>query len=108
MMPQSRKNYIEQRLNQEINPIYLSVEDESKNHHVPPGAETHFKVIAVSHCFVNLSLIKRHQLLNELFRKELKQGLHALSMYLYTPEEWEQEAKRLLKSPNCLGGYDNK
>ena len=56
-----RKDRIEQILNQELQPTYLSVEDESANHHVPEGAETHFKVIAVSPRFSDLTRIARHR-----------------------------------------------
>jgi len=36
----SRKDRIEQQLTTELSPLYLSVEDESGNHHVPEGAQT--------------------------------------------------------------------
>lgn len=38
----SRKNRIEELLHQELTPVYLNVEDESGNHHVPEGAQTQF------------------------------------------------------------------
>lgn len=103
----SRKDRIEHLLNHEISPVYLNVEDESANHHVPQGAETHFKVTAVSSRFINLSRIARHRLLNHLLSPEFALGLHALSMHLYTPDEWEKN-KTVLKSPSCRDGYKNK
>ena len=103
----SRKERIQNLLNQKITPIYLNVEDESKKHHVPKGAETHFKIIAVCLCFVNLPLIARHRVLNELLCEEFDLGLHALSMHLYTPDEWANN-KLIMKSPGCLDGYKNK
>jgi BolA protein len=103
----SRKARIEFLLNQEITPIYLHVEDESKKHQVPKDAETHFKLIVVSSCFINLPLIARHKLVHELLKKEFELGLHALSMHLYTPDEWEKD-KLILNSPGCLHGYKNK
>jgi BolA protein len=102
----SRKERIEHLLNQELAPVYLNVEDESANHHVPQGAETHFKVIAVSSRFTDVSRIERHRLLNHLLSKEFDQGLHALSMHLYTPAEWEKN-QAVLKSPACRDGYKN-
>lgn len=91
----SRKIRIEELLNQELSPIYLSVDDESSNHHVPQGAETHFKVTAVSSKFIDLSRIARHRLVNRLLANEFELGMHALSMHLYTPDEWEK-TKRFL------------
>lgn len=103
----SRKDRIELLLNQELNPIHLNVEDESANHHVPQGAQTHFKVTAVSARFTGLTLIARHRLLNQLLSQEFELGLHALSMHLYTAEEWEKNNNTVLKSPSCRDGYKN-
>lgn len=102
----SRKERMTQLLTQELTPIYLNVEDESANHHVPQGAETHFKVTAVAAKFIGLSRIARHRLLNHLLSQEFELGLHALSMHLYAPEEWEKN-KAVLQSPSCRDGYKN-
>lgn len=102
----SRKERMAQLLNQELTPVYLNVEDESANHHVPQGAETHFKITAVSSRFIDVSRIARHRLLNHLLNPEFELGLHALSMHLYTPEEWEKN-KTVLQSPSCRDGYKN-
>ncbi len=101
----SRKNRIEELVNKELVPIYLNVEDESGNHHVPEGAQTHFKLTVVSTCFIDLSRLARHRLLNHLLNKEFELGLHALSMHLYTPEEWEKRGNSVLQSPSCRGGF---
>ncbi|MBI2786395.1 MAG: BolA family transcriptional regulator [Legionella longbeachae] len=102
-----RKNRIEGLLNQKLMPVYLSVEDESANHHVPQGAQTHFKVTVVSSQFIDTSQISRHRLLNNLLSKEFELGLHALSMHLFTPEEWEKKNKTVMKSPACRDGFNN-
>ncbi|MFI4919413.1 MAG: BolA family protein [Legionellales bacterium] len=104
----SRKEHIEKQLLQELTPVFLSVEDESQNHHVPVGAETHFKVTAVSPLFINLTRVARHRLVNQLLLKEFEQGLHALSLHLFTVEEWETRGKPVLASPTCKDGYKNK
>ncbi|MDP3267877.1 MAG: BolA/IbaG family iron-sulfur metabolism protein [Legionella sp.] len=104
-----RKDRIEKQLNQELSPHYLSVEDESKNHHVPEGAQTHFKIVAVSTRFNNMTRINRHRMINSLLAEEFHNGLHALSMHLYTESEWEiKEDASVLKSPACRDGYKNK
>ena len=43
----------------------LEVLNESHMHNVPPGSESHFKVIIISDDFVGQSLVKRHQKINE-------------------------------------------
>ena len=101
----SRKNRIEQLLTQELTPVFLNVEDESANHHVPEGAQTHFKVTAVSSVFIDLTRVARHRLINKLLNGEFDLGLHALSMHLLTPEEWEKKEKPVLKSPPCKDGF---
>ncbi len=103
----SRQDRIKQQLTEALNPIDLNVEDESSNHHVPEGAETHFKVTVVSLQFTKLTRIERHRLLNKLLAQEFALGLHALSLHLYTPEEWEKNNKTVLKSPACRDGFNN-
>lgn len=103
----SRKERIQEQLSQKLCPVFLSVEDESKNHHVPEGAETHFKVIVATPQFAPLTRIARHRLINQLLSAEFDSGLHALSMYLYTPEEWDLQDKSILNSPSCKDGYKN-
>lgn len=104
----SRKERIEQQLLSEFNPLFLLVEDESKNHHVPENAQTHFKIIMATPQFTDLSRIHRHRLINKLLKEELDTGMHALSMYLYSPTEWETQDKSHLNSPSCRDGYKNK
>ncbi|HHF7366338.1 TPA: BolA family protein [Legionella bozemanae] len=102
----SRKNRIEKLVSQELVPVYLNVEDESANHHVPEGAQTHFKITVVSSRFIDLSRIARHRLLNQLLKEEFELGLHALSMHLFTPDEWNDRNKTVLQSPVCKGGFN--
>ncbi|HHF7393319.1 TPA: BolA family protein [Legionella anisa] len=102
----SRKTRIEELINQELDSAFLNVEDESSNHHVPEGAQTHFKITLVSSRFIGLSRIARHRLLNQLLKEEFELGLHALSMHLFTPDEWENRSKTVLQSPVCKGGFN--
>ena len=102
-----RKERIENELSKAFSPTALIVEDESVHHHVPQDAQTHFKVTMAAKGFTGLSLIKRHQLLNKLLRNEFDTGMHALSMHLYSPEEWEMKKDDAPKSPPCKDGYKN-
>lgn len=104
----TRKLRIEEKLISALSPLFLSVEDESMNHHVPQGAETHFKIIVVSNHFNDLTRINRHKFVNQLLKEEFTLGLHALSMHLYTSDEWMTQQQSVLKSPACRDGYKNK
>jgi BolA protein len=99
----SRYQRIYDALSAQLKPAVLSVENESSQHHVPEGSETHFKIIVVSSTFQKQTRVARHKNIHTLLADELKQGLHALSLYLYTPEEWAQR-KTTPASPSCRGG----
>jgi len=60
-------------------------------------------VTVVSPKFEGLMLIKRHRLVNEALREELKQ-VHALALHTLTPEEWFEKAGKVADSPPCEGG----
>lgn len=78
---------------------YLLIEDESHHHGSGSGVETHFKIILVSGVFEPLTRIERHRLMHDVLADELIHGLHALSLSLYTPKEWETAI--LSQSPLC-------
>lgn len=93
---------IQQKLQAALLPEYIEVLNESHNHHVPPNSETHFKVVLVSQAFNGLRLLARHRKVNETLAHELANGVHALSMHTYTPEEWLALAE-VPQSPKCRG-----
>ena len=87
-----------------LNPSHLEVINESSNHNVPAGSETHFKVVMVSEQFEGLRLIQRHRLVNDLLHEALAGPIHALSLHLYTVEDWEKRFGSVPQSPPCRGG----
>lgn len=99
------QSLIQEKLTQAFNPRELGVENESHNHSVPVGSETHFKVLIVSDSFKGQSRVERQQAIYKVLSEELKSGVHALSQRAYTTEEWEKEKRKLnFVSPECLGG----
>lgn len=72
-------------------PQMLSVTDDSGKHagHVGarPGGETHFSVAVVSDRFAGMSRVERYRLVHALLDAELRDGVHALSLALKTPQE---------------------
>lgn len=83
--------------------LYIHIENESKNHSAPPGAESHLKVLVVSPAFEGLKLIERHRLVYHLVGDELKANIHAFSIQAKTPQQYEIDPT-VSKSPACLGG----
>ena len=64
-------------------------------------AETHFKVILVSDEFDGIQLVQRHRKINELLKYELENGVHALSLHLFTQKEWKEKEEYVKDSPPC-------
>ena len=80
---------------------HFEVLDESSGHNVPIGSETHFKLVAVGDVFVQKSRIQRHRMINVMLQDEFEAGMHACSMHLFTPEEWEASSD-VPDSPECV------
>lgn len=96
---------IETKLRQAFSPEVLTVINESSSHSVPPGSETHFRVELVTSLFDSLSRIARNRKVYEVLAQELNEGVHALSLKLYTPREWQSQGEKALgESPACHGG----
>ncbi len=79
---------------------HCEVLDESSGHNVPIGSETHFKLVAVGDVFNQKSRIQRHRMINAMLQDEFERGMHACSMHLFTPEEWESSSN-VPDSPDC-------
>lgn len=97
------ENRIVVKLSESFNPAHLSVLNESYMHSVPPGSETHFKVILAADEFVGKRQVQRHQAVYACLADELKNGVHALALHTFSPEEW-QANNSVPESPTCLGG----
>lgn len=97
------RDKIEQKLQQQLNPTYISVVDESHGHSVGKDAQTHFKVVMVSAEFDEIRAVKRHQRVYALLHEELAGSVHALALHLYSVKEWSEQAS-VPDSPACLGG----
>ncbi|GGP62603.1 MULTISPECIES: BolA family protein [Shewanella] len=98
----SVEQIITDKLSQAFTPLHLEVINESNRHHVPPNSETHFKVVVVSDKFSEQRLLARHRLVNQALADELANGVHALSINVYTEAEW-QALDEVPKTPNCKG-----
>jgi len=84
-----------------LNPLFMELINESHNHAVPENSETHFKLFMVSEIFIGLSRIQRQRKIYEILSEELKNGVHALTLRLLTPEEFKNTNTNDFKSPDC-------
>ena len=76
-----------------LKPLELVVEDESHKHAGHAGmngsdaVESHFNVRIIADCFEGLGLVQRHKMIYTLLDAEMKESIHALSIYSKTPVE---------------------
>ncbi|MBL4685859.1 MAG: BolA family transcriptional regulator [Nannocystaceae bacterium] len=94
---------IHDKLVDALTPIALQVLDESHGHS-GNRKESHFKVVVVTAAFEGVSLVKRHRHVNTLLAQELAGGVHALSIFAYTAQQWEKRGGEVPASPPCRGG----
>ena len=92
------------KLAEALTPSHLEVVNESHMHSVPPGSESHFKVVIVSDGFEGLPLVRRHMQINQILAAELQGPIHALSMETLTVQEWRDRGETTFESPDCHGG----
>lgn len=92
---------IEAKLAAGLNPQHLEVVNESHQHNVPPGSESHFKVVLVSEAFEGKSLVSQHRMVYSLLSDELKGRVHALALHTFSPSTWTSVSPQ---SPECRGG----
>ncbi len=86
-----------------LNPDFCELVNESHNHSVPENSETHFKLLLVSSIFEGLNRVARQRKVYDMLSEELKNGVHALTMRLLTPNEYSKEQPDFV-SPHCHGG----
>ena len=100
----SVESAIREKLLAVFDPVHLEVENESRMHNVPPGSESHFKLVIASRHFEGERLLARHRLVNRTLADELAGPVHALAIHALTPEEWFEAAGASPDSPLCRGG----
>ncbi|MDX9686801.1 BolA family protein [Halopseudomonas formosensis] len=91
-----------ERALQSLAPVHMELLNESHMHAVPPGSESHFKLVIVSQEFEGLNAVKRHQAVYRTLG-DLMQQIHALALHTYSPAEW-QARSAAPESPACMGG----
>lgn len=99
---------VEQRIREKLTgalaPVHLEVVNESGQHNVPAGSETHFKVVVVSGAFAGKPRVAQHRMVFGAVDEELRAGVHALAVHTYTEDAWARTGATGTESPKCLGG----
>ncbi len=98
---------IRQLLASAIDCTHLEVWNESSNHSVPPGSESHFRVLVVSPSFEGEKRLARHRRIHRVLATPLAGPVHALAIEAHTPAEWQARGGAVAISPDCLGGSKN-
>lgn len=101
-VPQNMQQHVEQKLYTAFEPAHLEVINESYQHNVPPGSESHFKVVLVSEKFENKRMVGRHREIYAILADELAGDIHALALHTYTLSEWRELTDKALNSPACV------
>lgn len=99
----SIEQIIQEKLEKGLSVGHINIENES-HMHSGPATDTHFKVTLVSDDFAKKRLVQRHQMIYGLLEQEMQNPIHALSMHLFTQEEWQKRGGEVMPSPKCLGG----
>ena len=95
-----RQDTIKETEIKDFNPSVLKLVNESYMHSVPQDSETHFKLVIVSDFFMNISQVKRHQIIYKSLEEIMKQ-IHALSINSFDETEYSKNPI-ILDSPNCI------
>lgn len=96
-----RDKRIKDKVQQVLNPSFVELVNES-DMHSGPATESHYRLVVVSNGFAGLSRVERQQKVYGLLKKEFSSGLHALTMRLKTPDEWNESKSKAFSSPDCL------
>lgn len=93
--PQKREERMADLLANALEPIALSIKNDSKRHanhaamHAPGSAqgESHYHVEIVSDHFKGVSRVARHQMVYDALKPEFGSGMHALQIKAMTVDE---------------------
>ena len=103
----STESLIVETLREQLDPDWLSIENESHKHAVPKDSETHFRLIMVSAAFDGKRAVQRHQMVYKALDLVMGSPVHALAMHLFSSGEYRADPARIADlnpSPPCLGG----
>jgi BolA protein len=86
----SREEEIRQHLQKTLNPVELTIKDQSQLHVGHQGAKDgkgHFDIVVVSQAFAGVNRVQRHRMVYDALRDLLESDIHALRISAYAPSE---------------------
>ena len=91
MLPTTHE--MEKLLQAALQPTVLKINDFSAAHagHSQAKGGGHFEVLLVSSLFQGKNPVQRHRLVYEALGDLMKEAVHALSLQLFTPQEFEEK-----------------
>ncbi|CAL1284596.1 unnamed protein product [Larinioides sclopetarius] len=90
------EDYIQKKLEKELEATFVSVEDMSD------GCGAKFNAIVVTPKFEGVSLLQRHRMVNEVLKEEMN-SIHAFTQKTLTPEQWEKQKPAKEGNMKCEG-----
>ena len=87
---------LKEHLTAQLSASYIQMRDDShlhQSHYEADETDTmpsHLHITLVSPLFENQSLVKRHRLVNNALKEAFDQGLHALGLSCYSPNEFDR------------------
>ena len=103
--PKIMETRIFEKIKAALAPSHLELVNESSQHSVPPGSETHFKLIVVSSSFEGISKLAQQRKVYQILAQELNEGVHALALRTFSESQWKAQGESVdAPSPNCQGG----
>jgi len=87
--------YLEARLSEALAPESVHVDDDSAAHagHAGAGSGSHYTVTIVTARFAGKPRVARHRLVYDALADEMRQGIHALAIKAFTPQEFADQFK---------------
>lgn len=85
-MPEYTKEYLQEKLEKELEATHVDIED------ISDGCGAKFNAVIVTPKFEGKGLLERHRMVNTILSEELK-VIHAFSQKTWTPEQWKEKSK---------------
>ena len=87
----SVSDFIQTQIERELKPVSMKLTNDSGKHQGHAGddgsGQTHYTLMVVSSAFEGMSRVERQRTVNTIINPAFSQGLHAISMKLFTPIE---------------------
>jgi BolA family transcriptional regulator, general stress-responsive regulator len=87
--------FLEARLNAALSPETVHIDDDSAAHagHAGAASGSHYTVTIVTARFAGKPRVARHRLVYDALADEMRQGIHALAIKAFTPDEFADQFK---------------